>query len=171
MQGLVDRLKTLSAPGGGARQPIDLRSPMGHAAQFVQPTLSGKHIELVKRFPTEPCLIVGNTAELEQLFLNLLLNAHDASPDGGVITIELIRTATEIVATVADDGPGIPADLLQQIFEPFFTTKTHGSGLGLAISSSIAQSHGARLRAGTSPSGGAVFIVEFPIFDVSPVVA
>jgi signal transduction histidine kinase len=72
------------------------------------------------------------------------------------------REAQQFTVTVADTGPGIPPELLERIFEPFFTTKQRGSGLGLAISASVAQAHGARLRALNEPGGGATFLVEFP---------
>jgi signal transduction histidine kinase len=115
-------------------------------------------------------VVLGNHLELHELFLNLLLNAHDATPTGGAIEVDLARTDSHVTLTVADTGPGISPELLERIFEPFFTTKPRGSGLGLAISAGIAQAHGARLRAHNRPAGGAVFMVEFPLASVVPLV-
>jgi PAS domain S-box-containing protein len=163
MQRIVDRLSALSRPADGRREPIDIRDPLRDALEIIQPTLEEKHISLSASLTAEPCVIVGNAGELEQLFLNLLLNAYDATPSGGNVTIEAVRTGTEIIVTVSDSGPGIPSDVLDKIFEPFFTTKARGSGLGLAISTGIAQTHGGRLRALNLPTGGAMFSVELPM--------
>ena len=115
-------------------------------------------------------MVVGNHQELEELFLNLLLNAHEATPARGTIAVEVTRAETQVAVTVTDSGPGIAPELLERVFEPFFTTKPRGSGLGLAISAGIAQAHGARLRAANRATGGAVFTVEFPLAPVTSVV-
>ena len=172
MQRLVDRLQTLSRPAGGPRSPIDVRLPLTDALEFLQPALDEKSLATTKTLGTEPCLVLGNQAELEQLFLNLLLNAREATPDGGTVSIELTRSEGQVTVAVCDTGPGIPPELLERVLEPFFTTKPRGSGLGLAISAGIAQAHGARLRAGNREGSGAIFTVEFPLVSVvTPVVA
>jgi PAS domain S-box-containing protein len=170
IQRMVDRLRTLSRPAGGPRHPVDVRMPLAEAIELVQPTLEDKGIALMVELGEEPCVVVGNHLELGELFLNLLLNAHDATPSGGRIEVELTCSDALATVTVADSGPGIPPELLERVFEPFFTTKPKGSGLGLAISAGIAQAHGARLRAHNRPTGGAVFTVEFPLASVVPVV-
>ena len=91
------------------------------------------------------------------------MNAEEATPLDGRLTIELTATHTEVTITLADTGPGIPDELLERIFEPFVTTKQQGSGLGLAICMGIAEAHDAKLRVANQPTGGAVFAVEFPI--------
>jgi signal transduction histidine kinase len=170
MQRLVERLRTLSRPAGGPRHPVDVRLPLAEALELVQPTLEEKGLTLAATLGTQPCVVLGNHPELEELFLNLVLNAHDATPGGGSITVELTRTETQVTVSVADSGPGIAPELLERVFEPFFTTKARGSGLGLAISAGIAQAHGARLRVHNRPAGGAVFNVEFPLASVIPLV-
>ena len=166
MQRLVDRLRTLSRPAGGPRHPVDVRLPLAEALELVQPTLEEKGLTMAATLGAEPGLVVGNHQEMEELFLNLMLNAHDATPAGGTIAVELTRTETHVTVTVTDSGPGIAPELLERVFEPFFTTKARGSGLGLAISAGIAQAHGARLRVHNRPAGGAVFAVEFPLASV-----
>jgi PAS domain S-box-containing protein len=163
MQRIIDRLSALSGPTNGARDPLDVRAPLEDAVEFLAPTFEEKNISLSAALPTEACVITGNAGEVEQLFLNLLLNAYDATPSGGTVRVTAFRTETEIVVTFSDDGPGIAPELLEKIFEPFFTTKARGSGLGLAISASIAQAHGGRVRASNGDSGGSMFSVEFPI--------
>jgi signal transduction histidine kinase len=113
----------------------------------------------------------GDHGELEQLFLNLFMNAHEATPPGGSLMIDLARTDEHVAITVGDTGPGIAADLLERVFDPFFTTKQRGSGLGLTICAGIAQTHGARLHARNRPAGGASFSVEFPLMAMTAAVA
>ena len=163
VQRIVDRLTALSRPTTGSRDPVDLRGPLHEALELIQPTFEEKKISLSASITTEPCVIVGNSGELEQLFLNLLLNAYDATPSGGVVSIEVLRGDIEVAAIFSDSGPGFAPEILEKAFEPFFTTKARGSGLGLAISASIAQAHGGQLRAANQPNGGATLSVEFPI--------
>ena len=166
MQRLVDRLRTLSRPAGGPRHPIDVRVPLGDVLELVRPTLEEKSLALSTALGADPSVVLGNHAELEQLFLNLVLNAHEVTPSGGTVILDVTRTDTHVTVAVSDSGPGIPPELLERVFEPFFTTKARGSGLGLAISAGIAQAHGARLRADNRPAGGAIFTVEFPVASV-----
>jgi signal transduction histidine kinase len=170
MQHLVDRLRTLSRPASGPRHGIDVRLPLTEALELVQPTLEEKGLTMTAGLGTESCVVSGNHLELRELFLNLVLNAHDATPAGGAVEVELARSETHVIVTVADSGMGIAPELLERVFEPFFTTKARGSGLGLAISAGIAQAHGARLRAHNRAGGGAVFTVEFASATVTPVV-
>jgi signal transduction histidine kinase len=108
-------------------------------------------------------VILGDHLELEQLFLNLLVNALEATPAGGMARVELAITAGRAIVAVVDTGPGIPPELLERVFDPFFSTKERGSGLGLAISASIAQTHAGRLKAANREVGGAVFTVDLPL--------
>ena len=110
-----------------------------------------------------PSLVLGDHSEIEQLFLNLLMNAYEAMPPRGMLGVELVVTGGRALATVIDTGPGVPDELLERVFDPFFTTKQRGSGLGLAICAAIAQTHGATLRVANRPAGGAVFTVDFPV--------
>src|SRR6266850_4739481 len=163
MQRIVDRLSALSRPANGPRDVLDIRGPLADALEFIQPTLEEKNISLSISLAIEPCFIISNTGELEQLFLNMLLNAYDANPSGGTVSVEATRKKAEVIIEVSDTGAGIAPEVLDRLFEPFFTTKARGSGLGLAISSGIAQAHGGQLRAVNRPAGGAMLSVEFPI--------
>jgi two-component system sensor histidine kinase AtoS len=171
MESLVDRLRTLSRPGERPRHPLDLRGPLGEALEFLQPAFDDKGVVLASTIADGPCVVLGDHAELSQVFLNLLLNAQEATPNAGRVDVELSRGEHHVRFVVADTGPGIPAELLERVFDPFFTTKDHGSGLGLAICAGIAQGHGARLRAENRPSGGAIFSLEFPVAAASSIPA
>jgi two-component system NtrC family sensor kinase len=145
---------------------LDVRAPLVDAVECVQAALDEKRITLTTVLGERSGFVLGDPAELEELFLNLLMNAHEATPPGGAISIDVRTTDTTTAVSIADTGPGIPAELVERIFDPFFTTKLQGSGLGLAICAGIAQSHRARLRATNHAAGGASFLVEFPV--VSP---
>jgi two-component system NtrC family sensor kinase len=163
MERLAGRLRTLSRPDQRPRHVLDVRAPRVDALECVQAALDEKRIVLSVTLGERSSFVLGDDAELEELFLNLLVNAHEATPPGGTITVEVRATDTSAAVSIGDSGPGIPAELIERIFDPFFTTKKQGSGLGLAICAGIAQSHLARLRATNSTGGGAVFLVEFPV--------
>ncbi len=109
--------------------------------------------------------VACDPAELNQVFMNLLLNAADALAPAGTLAVELARDGDDVVVRVRDDGPGIPADVLPRVFEPFFTTKEvgRGTGLGLAISHAIVTRHGGRLEACSPTGGGAELVVRLPV--------
>ncbi|MGH7354895.1 MAG: hybrid sensor histidine kinase/response regulator, partial [Candidatus Rokuibacteriota bacterium] len=136
------------------------------ALRFNQLLLSGIRVE--KAFAPELPGISGDSSQLEQVFLNLLLNAEQAILEvksEGVITLRTRPDAsgTVVIAEVIDDGPGIAAELLPRVFEPFFTTKTvgTGTGLGLSVSYGIVEEHGGRLTVQSEP-GRTVFALELP---------
>jgi signal transduction histidine kinase len=91
------------------------------------------------------------------------MNANDATPPGGSVTVSLTCDTEQLSISIADSGTGIAPEILERVFEPFFTTKQHGTGLGLAISAGIAQSHGGRLRATNGQDRGAIFTVDLPV--------
>ena len=163
MERLLDRLRTLSHPGERPHHPIDLRAPIGDAIEAMRPVFGEKSIALVPGMGPSPCTILADHSELEQLFLNLLMNAHEVTPPEGSVRVEVATTADRAIVAVVDTGPGVPPELLERVFDPFFSTKERGSGLGLAICASIAQTHGARLKAANREEGGAVFTVDFPL--------
>ena len=163
MERLVERLRSLSRPSDRPKQPLDLRGPIRDAAEFLRPVFEEKRIALAVNTGDEPRSVVGDAGELESLFLNLLLNASEATPPDGTVTVDLVTGPDHVAVTVADSGPGIPPELLEHVFDPFITTKPRGSGLGLSICAGIAAAHHAKLRAANRPAGGALFTVEFPI--------
>ena len=109
---------------------------------------------------------------LNQVFLNLLMNACDALEDGGTITVKTERTDQGVRLDFHDDGPGIPEEVQVRIFDPFFTTKPvgQGTGLGLSLSHAIVDGHGGRIQVisgAESPEGGTHFVIDLPL-DAAP---
>ncbi|MBI3827849.1 MAG: GAF domain-containing protein [Candidatus Rokubacteria bacterium] len=163
MERLLNGLRTLARPSDRPRQIVDLRLPMAEALETLQPGLDEKRIAVFLVPDPSPCLVLGDHHELEQLFLNLLGNAKDATPPEGTLSVRVTAAGDHVTASVADSGPGVPPALLERIFDPFFTTKKEGSGLGLAICTNIAAAHRARLRVVNREGGGAEFTVDFPL--------
>jgi PAS domain S-box-containing protein len=117
--------------------------------------------------------IHGNPGKLQQVFLNLLLNAKDAMPDGGAMRIATLANG-QVEAIVADNGAGIAPEHLKRIYDPFFTTKTtprpgdrRGTGLGLAVSYGIIQEHAGKIRVESALGAGTTFHLEFPLLRTS----
>jgi PAS domain S-box-containing protein len=163
MERLLDRLRALSRPGERPHHPIDLREPIRDAIEAMRPVFAEKSVVLSANTGQVPCTIFGDHSELEQLFLNLLMNAHEVTAPQGMVRVEIANTSGRAIVAVVDTGPGVPPELLERVFDPFFSTKERGSGLGLAICASIAQTHGARIKATNREAGGAVFTVDFPV--------
>jgi two-component system NtrC family sensor kinase len=108
----------------------------------------------------------GDFNQLQQCIINLIFNAIDAMPDGGMLTLnaDYDSASKTVVITVKDSGPGIPAENLPSIFEPFFTTKHEGHGLGLGLSTvfGIIERHGGRVEVQSQPAEGAIFLLKLP---------
>ncbi len=107
--------------------------------------------------------IAGEAAELREVFTNLLLNAVDAMPDGGRIHLAVGQDDEAVVATVRDNGPGMPPEVRERVFEPFFTTKgPRSTGLGLSVAYGIVKRHGGRIEVESREGHGALFTVRLP---------
>jgi signal transduction histidine kinase len=110
----------------------------------------------------DPVPIIGDGRQLEQVFLNLILNARDAMPGGGRLTIDTFVDGGSVYARFADTGMGIAADDLPRILEPYFTTKKdRGTGLGLAICQRIVSQHGGEIQVVSEVGQGTVFTLQF----------
>jgi two-component system sensor histidine kinase HydH len=150
------------------KQRSDLRSVVSDAVDLLAGRLNEQEIAIICRLPDAPCLVEFDPIQIKQVILNLLLNALDELHAKGevLITVAAATDATDrpgMRVTVADNGPGIPADLLPRIFEPFVTRKDLGTGLGLTICHRIIEAHGGKLTAGNRLSGGAEFSIWLPL--------
>ncbi len=130
-------------------------------------TLEDQGIRLVSDFGTGPWSLLGDAHQLKQVFLNLMLNACEVMPGGGVIDISICRARSgkkSAMVRIKDTGGGIPPAILPRIFTPFFTTKQHGTGLGLSIVNRILANHNGTVEAANS-GDGAVFTVTLPLVE------
>ncbi|WIG97739.1 ATP-binding protein [Myxococcus sp. SDU36] len=119
-------------------------------------------LELTPREAPVPS-VAGEEERLRQVLINLCLNALEATPAGGRVTLSAGHEGGRVWLTVDDSGPGVPQEVRDRIFEPFFTTKAQGSGLGLSIVHAIVTQHGGSLEVDTAPGGGARFILRLPL--------
>jgi PAS domain S-box-containing protein len=147
---LVERLRVLAAPSKPLHL-LDLREPVEETLDLLRPQLEDRRISVTRLYDERLPAVMGEPAQLEQLFLNLFLNAIEAMEPGGVLTIRLKGGEgsgdSALRMEISDTGCGIPEGLLEKVFDPFFSTKRRGTGLGLAICRGIADVHRATIRA------------------------
>ncbi len=164
MGAITRQLKSYARKGGDAFEPVDLRLCLSSALAMMEPQLKLRVVKISRTLPRQPVMVMADRLRLEQVLINLLRNALDATKDSAQPQIDLILSAGDTATlTVRDNGHGI--EDLDNLFEPFYTTKTAGEGvgLGLAISSGIVTDLGGRLTARNSEQGGAVFEMQLPI--------
>lgn len=163
---IVQSLLTFSPRRSAELSPIRLNSLVRNVLRILHHKLKQHPDDLIRlQLAAELPAIEGNAAELEQVILNLVLNAFDAVGPGGRITIRTgVPDGGRVVLAVADDGCGIPPDHLPKLFEPFFTTKPVGKGIGIGLSTCyhIIQAHGGEIGVESTPSKGSRFTVRLP---------
>ncbi|KFI33046.1 cytochrome C biogenesis protein CcmE [Haematobacter missouriensis] len=166
MGAITRQLKSFARKGGEAFEPIDFRSSVSTALSMMEPQLKTRAVKITRGLPRQPVIVMADRIRLEQVIINLLRNALDATKDSSQPQIDILLSAGETATlTVRDNGHGI--ENLDNLFEPFYTTKKpgDGTGLGLAISSGIVTDLGGRLTAHNASGGGAVFEVQIPLLD------
>lgn len=168
MGAITRQLKSYARKGGEAFEPVDLRACISSALTMMEPQLRTRAVRITRSVPKSPVMVMADRIRLEQVIINLLRNALDATREVRDPQIEiLLATGEAAILSVRDNGQGI-ADL-DKLFEPFWTTKKPGDGvgLGLAISSGIVNDLGGRLTARNAEGGGAVFEMQIPILDAN----
>lgn len=172
MGAITRQLKSYARKGADAFEPVDTRAAVSSALTMMEPQLKTRRVEITRTLPSEPVLIYGDRLRLEQVIINLLRNALDATKTVRNPTIDILLAVGDTVhLTVRDNGEGI--EDLDVLFEPFYTTKQPGDGvgLGLAISSGIVNDFGGRLTARNAVDGGAVFELQLPIYNTDAIAA
>jgi signal transduction histidine kinase len=143
-------------------RPIDLREPLSAAVDAAAPSFHERGALLDTNLGEQPLSLEGDSDALEQLFLNLLLNAAEALDAGGTATVLTASGRDELNVRIRDDGPGMPPEVRERAFEPLFSTRTEGTGLGLPISLRIAVAHGGEIRIENTPGSGTTVVVRLP---------
>jgi C4-dicarboxylate-specific signal transduction histidine kinase len=163
---VIRRLRTLFKQGETQLQPLDANDLVREALALAHGDLITRNIDVATDLAPDLPLVKGDRVQMNQVLLNLLLNASEAmslneSGERG-LTIKTALTGEGVQVSVTDRGPGIPEDRQSRLFEPFFTTKPQGLGLGLSISRAIVTAHGGRLWSTNNPDCGATFHLALP---------
>ncbi len=168
---LVTQLLEFSKPSPLSLQETGIRRLIEDCLNLLGGQFSKHNIQVVKNFGAGDHTLKADANKLKQVFLNLFLNAIDAMPDGGTLTVSTRQSPSEpqatshepLLITVSDTGCGIAPHDLKHIFEPFYTTKQKGTGLGLAVCKNIIEEHGGTISAESVVGQGTVFKLEFPV--------
>lgn len=162
--GIVNNLLNFSRTGDTQFREVDLNAVLDDTIQLLEPQLRNTEIEIVRNYGEELPSVLGSASKLQQVFMNLILNARDAMPKGGRLMIQSRLVETSLVVDFRDTGLGIAPENIARIYDPFFTTKGigEGTGLGLALSYGILQEHGGRIFVESRPGEGAHFTIKLP---------
>jgi two-component system NtrC family sensor kinase len=161
----VQRMLDFYRPGSVEHQRVNLKVLLRRVIKLLSPQLTKRNIHLVTRLSTDLPVILAVSSQIEQVFINLILNSYDAMPEGGELKISASRSENLVEVLVQDSGPGISDDYRSRIFEPFVSTKKGGTGLGLTVSYGIIAAHGGTLDLLSDHGPGACFRVSFPVKD------
>ncbi len=167
---VIQRLRAMLKRGEVRFEPVSLNEVVQDVAPLVRRLLSGKEVELTKTYADRLPAVSGDRIQLQQVLLNLILNACEAMestpPGQRRLRVSTSSADGRVALSVEDSGSGLPADA-EVLFQPFYTTKEQGLGMGLSICHSIVAAHQGHLRATPAPGGGAVFCMSLPVMPGS----
>lgn len=147
-------------------QPVKLQEVITETLSLMERLLISAHVKVARCLDPDCGPVLGLADNLKQVFMNIIINARDAMPDGGELRVSLVRQGSEAVIDFCDTGPGIPAEIVPRIFDPFFTTKEpgQGTGLGLSVCYGIIKAHGGTISFRNTKPGGC-FEIRLPLAD------
>jgi signal transduction histidine kinase len=164
---VIRRMRGLLRKAPFEPKNIDLNDLVGETIEFLSALAVARKVELASLITQDPLPIVGDRIQLQQVILNLVVNAIDAMSDtpaeSRIISLQTSRVQKFADLAISDCGPGIPAERLKDVFEPFFTTKAAGMGMGLSIARTLVEAHNGQISAVSAPGVGAAFRVRLPI--------
>ncbi len=164
---MVNSLLNLSRPGTSSteRTPVDLNAVIADVFSLLEHQFAASSIKVRRELSPAPVAVLGIEHQLQQVFLNLFLNARDAMPSGGWLSVATRLEGDCIIAQVADTGAGIPSEHLARIYDPFFTTKAigRGTGLGLSITYGIVHEHAGTIGCESAVGHGTRFTLRLPV--------
>jgi two-component system sensor histidine kinase HydH len=174
IEAIVSGMLKFAAPARPAFAPVGVHEILDHSLRLIQHQMEQKTIRLKRDYQAAPDQVKGDDYQLEQVFVNLMLNALEAMGVGGTLTVATQLAGPDVASpeggaparlcvTLSDTGAGIPPENLARLFEPFFTTKRGGTGLGLAIAQRILEEHNATISATSELNRGASFSVLLPL--------
>jgi signal transduction histidine kinase len=144
---------------------MDAREAVRRVVKLYGPAFEEKHIELGTAISSEALPILGDSELLHRALSNLVLNAMDAMPEGGTLTVAATRAQDIVRISVADTGAGLTPEECERLFTPYYTTKQHGTGLGLAIVQTVIADHNGTISVESVEGGGARFVIGLPLME------
>jgi PAS domain S-box-containing protein len=161
---IVNNLLNFSRTGSAELSDIDVNRVVEETLSLVEHPLKTSQVRIVKQLGATLPAVRGSANKLQQVFLNLFLNARDAMPGGGMLEVRTAAHNGSVEIEIVDTGAGIPREHIHRIFDPFFTTKAtgRGTGLGLSVSYGIIKEHSGKIDVRSTPGKGTSFHVEFP---------
>ena len=165
---IVTQMMRFAAPKGAAFTTVHVHELLDHSLRVLHHQITGKSISLQRRYAARVDAVRGDDAQLQQVFINLLLNALEAMDAKGTLTVATETTpgrpgTPALLVHVQDTGVGVAGENLGRLFEPFFTTKKNGTGLGLAISQRIAHEHRGTIQVRSEINHGSTFSLSLPL--------
>jgi signal transduction histidine kinase len=164
---VIRRMRSLLKKTPFEAKRFDFNEVVGDAVDFLSAFAVGRKVALEKATTPDALPIVGDRIQLQQVLINLMVNAFEAMTDArGVdrkIGIRTLRVGNFAELSISDNGPGIPEDRLKEVFEPFVTSKAEGMGMGLSIARTIVEAHSGRIWGENQSVGGAVFLLSLPL--------
>jgi two-component system NtrC family sensor kinase len=166
---IVNNLLNFSRTSGSEIGDVDMNKVIGDTLALLEHQFKVAKVEVQNVLEPKLPAIQGNAGRLQQVFLNLFLNAKDAMPGGGTLRVATLN-GESVSVCVSDTGTGIAPENIQRIYDPFFTTKTspregqaRGTGLGLSVTYGIIQEHAGKIRVESNPGAGTTFVLDFPL--------
>ncbi|HYA86419.1 MAG TPA: ATP-binding protein [Nitrospirota bacterium] len=160
---ILTNMLFFARPNKPALKAIRIDTVIEESVRLLQPMMDSRNVRL--RTSIAACELSGDAELLKQVFMNIMINAVQAMPDGGAIDVSMETGKDAVVVSVNDTGCGIPRQDLERIFDPFFSTKDSGTGLGLVIASNIMQSIGGYINVTSEPGRGSTFRLCFPVMQ------
>jgi signal transduction histidine kinase len=144
-------------------QVVNVNERVATALDLVSFKLNKAQVRVQRQLADDLPPVLAHPGRLEQAFHNLILNAIDAMPEGGTLTVRSMSDADRVLVEIEDTGTGIPEELLMRVQEPFYTSKGHGTGLGLSVVRSIAWEHNGKMSLRSKVGQGTTVTLEFPV--------
>jgi signal transduction histidine kinase len=165
LESIVERFLRLAGPSALDLEPVEIPKIVTHVCELLRAEASTRQIEIVTQIEHGLPPVTADPIRLTQALMNLVINAVQAVEKNGRVQVGATKSTAgdALVLQVQDNGPGIPANKLEEVFDPYFTTKPEGIGLGLWIARQIAVAHGGTLRTENAPVGGAIFTLLLPL--------
>lgn len=162
---IVNNLLNFSRAGASEFVAVDINSILEETLTLVQHPFKTAQVNVLTNYSEQLPSVLGSPTRLQQVFLNLFMNARDAMPGGGMLEVRTAAQNGSVEIEVTDTGTGIPPEHLHRIFDPFFTTKAsgRGTGLGLSVSYGIIKEHAGKIDVRSTPGKGTSFRLEFPV--------